>query len=205
MSLNTHFTNLLISLVIIVSSFGAYALEKPRGQYIQPDNLFPKIKMVTTLGEMIIELDRSRAPLTVDNFLSYVEAKRYDNTIFHRLEPEFVLQGGGYYSDGDSIKEFEQIFNESGNGLKNEQGTIAMARQLSPHTATSQFFFNLVDNESLDPGRNWGYTVFGYIFEGDEVLEKAQEIGGDYSEKHGWPTFPKKEIKIISVEILPEG
>ena len=204
MKLTTRVFNLLISLLIIVSSFSAFALEKPRGQYIQPDNLFPKVKMVTTLGEMIIELDRSRAPLTVDNFLSYVEAKRYDKTIFHRLEPEFVLQGGGYNSDGDSIKEFEQIFNESGNGLKNEQGTIAMARQLSPHTATSQFFFNLVDNESLDPGRNWGYTVFGYIFEGDEVLEKAQEIGGDYSEKHGWPTFPKKEIKIISVEILPE-
>lgn len=204
MKLTTRVFNLLMSFVIIMSSFGALALEQPRGQYIQPDNLFPKIKMVTTLGEMIIELDRSRAPLTVDNFLSYVEAKRYDNTIFHRLEPEFVLQGGGYYSDGDSIKEFEQIFNESGNGLKNEQGTIAMARQLSPHTATSQFFFNLVDNESLDPGRNWGYTVFGYIFEGDEVLEKAQEIGGNYSEKHGWPTFPKKEIKIISVEILPE-
>ena len=195
----------LFTLLLLVVVVPVTAADKGRGEYIQPDNLFPKVKMVTTLGDIIIELDRSRAPLTVDNFLSYVEAKRYNNTIFHRLEQEFVLQGGGYYADGDSIKEFEPIFNESGNGLKNDEGTIAMARQLSPHTGTSQFFFNLVDNDGLNPGRNWGYTVFGYIFEGDEVLEKAKEIESDYSEKHGWPTFPVKEIKIISVEILPES
>lgn len=195
----------LFTLLLLVVVVPVTAADKGRGEYIQPDNLFPKVKMVTTLGDIVIELDRSRAPLTVDNFLSYVEAKRYNNTIFHRLEQEFVLQGGGYYADGDSIKEFEPIFNESGNGLKNDEGTIAMARQLSPHTGTSQFFFNLVDNDGLNPGRNWGYTVFGYIFEGDEVLEKAKEIESNYSEKHGWPTFPVKEIKIISVEILPES
>lgn len=195
----------LILSLLLLSTFFSMASNKGRGEYIQPDNLFPQVKMETTLGTMIIELDRSRAPITVDNFLSYVEAKRYDNTIFHRLESEFVLQGGGYTDEMDSIKEFDPIINESGNGLKNDQGTIAMARQLSPHTATSQFFFNLVDNDSLNPGRKWGYTVFGYIFEGEEVLEKAQKIESDYSEEHGWPTFPKKEIKIISVEILPES
>lgn len=199
------YIKVVLTLVIMMTAFCSFAENKGRGEYIQPDNLFPRVKMETNLGTMIIELDRSRAPVTVDNFLSYVEAKRYDNTIFHRLEPEFVLQGGGYTDEMESIKEFDQIINESGNGLKNDQGTIAMARQISPHTATSQFFFNLVDNDSLNPGRNWGYTVFGYIFEGEEVLEKAQQIDSDYSEEHGWPTFPKKQIKIISVEILPES
>lgn len=185
----------------------SHSSETPRGEYIQPDNLFPKVKMETSIGSIIIELDRSKTQITVDNFLSYVVAKRYNSTIFHRLEPEFVLQGGGYKKEMDEVtqvKEFKEIINESGSGLKNKQFTISMARQYEPHTATSQFFFNLADNDSLNPGKKWGYTVFGEVVEGFEVLEKAIEIGSEYSEELGWPNYPKEEIKIISVQILSE-
>jgi len=178
---------------------------QPRGEYIQPDNLYPKVKMVTNFGDLIIELDRVKAPITVDNFLSYVDAKRYDNTLFHRLEQGFVLQGGGFSVEMESVKEFDEIVNESGNGVKNNFGTIAMARQNSPHTATSQFFFNLADNDSLNPGRKWGYAVFGSIIEGDSLFEKLQDIQTDYSPDTGWRSFPNEKIIIIRVEILAES
>ena len=202
--LQRTFGLLLLIFITLFTHFATSANEIPRGEYIQTDNLFPKVKMVTNLGDMIIELDRSRTKITVDNFLSYVVAKKYDNTIFHRLEPEFVLQGGGYTTDIEQIKEFPEIINESGNGLKNNQFTISMARQYEPHTATSQFFFNLVDNDSLNPGKKWGYTVSGEVVEGQSVLEKAIEIGSDFSEELGWPNFPNKKIEIISVQILSE-
>ena len=198
--LQRTFGLLLLIFITLFTHFSTSANEIPRGEYIQTDNLFPKVKMITNLGEMIIELDRSKTKVTVDNFLSYVVAKRYDNTIFHRLEPEFVLQGGGYTTDIEQIKEFPEIINESGNGLKNNQFTISMARQYEPHTATSQFFFNLVDNDSLNPGKKWGYTVFGEVVEGFEVLEKAIEIGSEYSEELGWPNYPKKEINLNAFE-----
>jgi peptidyl-prolyl cis-trans isomerase A (cyclophilin A) len=145
-----------------------------------------------------------KAPITVDNFLSYVDAKRYENTLFHRLEHDFVLQGGGFTTEMESVEEFPAIVNESGNGLKNDQYTIAMARQYSPHSGTSQFFFNLADNDSLNPGRNWGYTVFGYITEGEDVFAKLEGIETDISPELGWPSFPNKKIIIIKVEILAE-
>ena len=177
---------------------------QPKGEYIQPDNVYPKVKFETNLGDFVVELDRIKAPITTNNFLSYVNAKRYDNTLFHRLEQDFVLQGGGFTTEMESVDEFPEVINESGNGLKNEEGTIAMARQYSPHSATSQFFFNLGDNTSLDPGRNWGYAVFGSIVEGDEFLEKLQGIETDISQELGWPSFPTKKIIINSVKIVAE-
>lgn len=189
--------------LIALLHFNVFA-SQPRGEFIQPDNLFPKVKIETNFGDVVVELDRMKAPITVDNFLSYVEAKRYNNTLFHRLEHEFVLQGGGYTVDLESVDEFPEIVNESGNGYKNEVGTIAMARQYAPHSATSQFFFNLADNPSLNPGRNWGYTVFGSIVEGEEFLEKVQQLETGSSEELGWPNFPNKKIIIKSVQILAE-
>ncbi|NVK24556.1 MAG: peptidylprolyl isomerase [Gammaproteobacteria bacterium] len=177
---------------------------QPRGEFIQPDNVYPKVKFETNLGDFVVELDRIKAPITVNNFLSYVDAKRYDNTLFHRLEHDFVLQGGGFTAEMESVDEFPQVINESGNGLKNNLATIAMARQYTPHSATSQFFINLADNDSLNPGRNWGYAVFGSIVEGDEILEKLQDIETDISEELGWPSFPTKKIIIISAKILAE-
>jgi peptidyl-prolyl cis-trans isomerase A (cyclophilin A) len=202
---STRFVRTLIrftSILLIAIAGISNAAEAPRGKFVQPDNLFPNVRIETNIGNIVVELDRSKAPLTVDNFLSYVVANRYDNTIFHRLEPEFVLQGGGYAPDMSEVVDFPPVFNESGNGLKNARLTIAMARQNDPHSATSQFFFNLNENKTLNPGRKWGYTVFGSIVDGEDVLEKAIEIGSDTSEELGWPNFPKQEMKIISVHIL---
>mgnify|MGYP006149030607 FL=1 len=174
------------------------------GQFIQPSNLFPKVKLITSHGDIVVELDRSRAPISVNNFLSYVKNKRYDNTLFHRLEPEFVLQGGGYDANYKAIEELKPIFNESGNGLKNQLYTIAMARLNDPHSATSQFYFNLQDNSHLDPGRTWGYAVFGYISEGTEVIEKIRAIQTDTSVELGWPNVPVEKVLIKTAIILPE-
>lgn len=194
----------LFSLLCVFFIVNSHAAVQPKGKYIQPDNLFPKVKFVTTLGNITVELDRMKAPLTVDNFLSYVADKRYDNTLFHRLEHNFILQGGGFNVEMESVEEFPEIVNESGNGVKNEQYTLSMARQYSPHSATSQFFFNLADNDSLNPGRNWGYTVFGSITEGEDAFEKLQLIETDISPETGWPSFPNEKIIIIKVEILAE-
>lgn len=177
----------------------------PRGQYIQPNNLYPKIEIQTNVGTMVFELDRSKAPITVDNFLSYVDAKRYVQTVFHRLEPDFVVQGGGYDETFHNIEEFDAIVNESGNGLSNDYGTISMARLYAPHSATSQFFINLADNSSLNPGRNWGYAVFGQIIAGEDVLAKINQMESDYSEQFGWPNVPKQPLFIKSVTVLPEA
>lgn len=174
------------------------------GQFMQADNLFPRVKFVTSHGEIIVELDRSRAPLTVNNFLSYVKRNAYNNTVFHRLIPDFVLQGGGYGPDFKAIDSLKPIFNESGNGLKNQIGSIAMARLTDPHSASSQFYFNLNDNVSLDPGSRWGYTVFGQVVAGMEVLEKIQQVKTDVSEKLGWPDVPVEPIILQMVLLLPQ-
>ena len=193
--------NWFISILLSVAAFHCCA---DAGQFIQPNNLYPKVKLMTSFGDIVVELDRSKAPITVNNFLSYVKNKRYDNTLFHRLEPEFVLQGGGYDSNYQPIEQLKTIFNESGNGLKNLQGTIAMARLNDPHSASSQFYFNLKDSPHLDPGRNWGYAVFGYITAGHEVIEKIRAIQTDTSVELGWPNVPVEQVLIKTVLLLPE-
>lgn len=188
-----------ITLLLALAAFCSQA-----GQFVQPNNLFPKVKLMTSQGDIVIELDRSRAPISVNNFLSYVKNKRYDNTLFHRLEPEFVLQGGGYDANYKPIEELKPIFNESGNGLKNQLYTVAMARLNDPHSATSQFYFNLKDNPHLDPGRTWGYAVFGYVTEGTEVIEKIRAIQTDTSVELGWPNVPVEKVLLKTAIVLPE-
>ncbi len=188
-----------ITLLLALAAFCSQA-----GQFVQPNNLFPKVKLMTSQGDIVIELDRSRAPISVNNFLSYVKQKRYDNTLFHRLEPEFVLQGGGYDANYKPIEELKPVFNESGNGLKNQLYTVAMARLNDPHSATSQFYFNLNDNPHLDPGRTWGYAVFGYVTEGTEVLEKIRAIQTDTSAELGWPNVPVEKVLLKTAIVLPE-
>ena len=199
----------LITLVLItlfsVSAVAAVDMTKPTGKYVQQNNLFPKVKLVTSVGDIIVELDRTKAPLAVNNFLSYVNIKAYDNTVFHRLEPEFVVQGGGYKADMAPVDEFPAVFNESGNGAKNQFGSIAMARNNDPHSATSQFFFNLNDNPSLDPGKNWGYTVFGQIQDGFEVLDKMKLLETHTDEQTGWQNVPKQPIILKQVILQPES
>lgn len=170
---------------------------------IDPDNLFPKVKIETSMGTIIVELDRVKAPITVDNFLTYVVTGEYNNTIFHRVVPEFIVQGGGYSQDFELKKVNNEIVNESGNGLKNELGSIAMAKEHRPHTANRQFFFNVADNTSLDPGRRWGYAVFGAIVEGQEVVDKMAAVATDYNEEMGWEDVPVEPILLIKATLLP--
>lgn len=132
----------------------------------------PYIKFETTEGDIVLELDGRRAPITVANFLELTDSGYFDGTIFHRVIADFMIQGGGY-TPGLTLKEpGDFIANESGNGLKNIRGTIAMARTAEPHSAKAQFYINVRDNNSLDPaGGRWGYAVFGYVIEGMDVVD----------------------------------
>lgn len=179
------------------------AKTKQDGSHIQPDNYYPRVKMVTSMGDIIVELDRSKAPITVNNFLRYVEKRSYEDTIFHRIVADFVIQGGGYDTNFVEKPSFGTIFNESGNGLKNDMYTITMARQNDPHTANRQFFFNMNNNESLNPGRGWGYTVFGSVVEGYEVLDKILLVKTDFDPKYGWNDVPVEQVILKKVLLLP--
>jgi len=176
-----------------------------KGQYIQPSNLSPKVRIDTSMGSIIIQLDRHRAKITVNNFLGYVTRGQYNKTLIHRIEDGYLIQGGGFMTDYTEVEPDKPIFNESGNGLKNKEATIAMAKQLhDAHSATNQFFINLNDNTNLDPGVSWGYAVFGEVIAGYEILEAMSEVEVGYSENLGYPTVPKKMITIIRVVILDE-
>ena len=135
----------------------------------------PRVVMQTTLGELVIELEPERAPRTVENFLAYVDAGFYDDTVFHRIIDGFMAQGGGYTADLNRKPTGDPIANEADNGLPNVAGSIAMARTSNPHSATSQFFINLVDNPNLDhrdQGAGWGYCVFGRVVAGAATLQQ---------------------------------
>ena len=140
-------------------------------QSIASEN-YPQVEIVTTSGTFTIELDRNRAPISVENFLNYVQEGFYTNTIFHRVIEDFVIQSGGYTTEFEMKKTKPEIVNESGNGLNNRRMTLGMARSNEPHTASSQFYINLVDNFSLNPmPTRWGYTVFGEVIRGFEVVD----------------------------------
>ena len=137
----------------------------------------PYVKFETTEGDILLELDGRRAPITVANFLELVDNGYYDGTIFHRVIPEFMIQGGGHTPNLELKEPGDFIVNESGNGLTNMRGTIAMARTGDPHSAKTQFFINVKDNTALDPQRDrWGYAVFGYVVEGMEVVDKIANV-----------------------------
>lgn len=139
----------------------------------------PRVVLQTTLGDIVLELDSDKAPVTVENFLTYVNEGYFDGTIFHRVMPGFMIQGGGYTPDF-RVKsgQHEPIRNEAANGLKNRTGTIAMARLPGPHTATSEFFINLKDNRMLDNPNpdGWGYCVFGKVVEGMDTVDKIKNV-----------------------------
>jgi len=133
---------------------------------------FPKVRVETTAGAFTVQLDDERAPLSVANFLQYIEDGFYTGTIFHRVVSGFVIQGGGYNAELEASEVRESIPNESGNGLSNRRMTIAMARTANPHSADSQFYINLADNTGLDPkATRWGYAVFGEVIAGQETID----------------------------------
>ena len=133
----------------------------------------PVVSLETAFGTIKIALDKEKAPITVDNFIKYVRAGHYDGTIFHRVIPDFMIQGGGFEEDMTERPTRPAIRNEGSNGLRNLRGTVAMARTNAPDSATAQFFINLRDNPSLDYGiRGAGYAVFGEVIEGMDVVDK---------------------------------
>lgn len=137
----------------------------------------PKVLVETTHGEFILELDPDNASITTENFLKYVKDGQYEETLFHRVIPGFMAQGGGFDLEYNEKDTREPIENESKNGLSNLRGTISMARTNNPNSATAQFFINLVDNTNLDGSEfKWGYAVFGKVVEGIEVLDQIAEI-----------------------------
>ena len=140
----------------------------------------PVVLLETTSGDILVELYPDKAPETVANFLKYVDDGFYNNTIFHRVIPGFMIQGGGFTARMQQKDTSAPIKNEADNGLKNDRGTIAMARTMDPHSATAQFFINLVDNDFLNfqapSGNGWGYCVFGRVTEGMDVVDKIAKV-----------------------------
>lgn len=146
----------------------------PAGQTMA-DEKMPRVRLVTTLGDIVLELNQTKAPKSVDNFLAYVNEGFYNGTIFHRVIDGFMIQGGGFKQDFQKKTTRAPIENEANNGLKNLMGTVAMARTNDPHSATAQFFINVADNGFLDhrspTPRGWGYAVFGKVVEGMQVVD----------------------------------
>lgn len=140
----------------------------------------PRVKLQTSQGDMIIQLDADKAPKTVENFLTYVKEGFYDGTIFHRVINNFMIQGGGFDTDMKQKDTHAPVDNEADNGLKNQKYTLAMARTNDPHSATAQFFINVADNDFLNftapTGNGWGYAVFGEVVEGTEVVDKIKDV-----------------------------
>ncbi|WP_100643779.1 peptidylprolyl isomerase [Alteromonas facilis] len=200
--LHRGFSLLLLSIGLMLS-MPSLADRVEDGSHIQKRNYYPRVQFSTSMGDFIVEMDRRRAPITVNNFLRYADKGLFNNTIFHRIVVNFVIQGGGYDVEFNEKPQFDPIFNESGNGLKNEKYTISMARQNDPHSAMRQFFFNMNDNESLDPGKSWGYTVFGTVVSGYEVLDAMELVDTGIDETTGFPNVPLEPIIINKVTILP--
>lgn len=158
----------------------------------------------TTFGEIKLELDAEKAPKTVANFLNYAREGFYDGTIFHRVIDNFMIQGGGFDTDMQQKANGDPIENEADNGLKNDFGTIAMARTSDPHSATAQFFINVKDNDFLNfrakNSQGWGYAVFGKVTGGTEVLDKIRGVAT--SSRKGHQDVPTEPVIIESVVIV---
>jgi cyclophilin family peptidyl-prolyl cis-trans isomerase len=167
-----------------------------------PPSASPRVRVVTTAGSFVIELDRGRAPLTVEAFLKYVKEGFYSGLIFHRVVAGFIAQAGGYTSDLQPKPVTANVVNESGNGLSNLRGTVGFARSNDPHSATSQFYINLADNIDLNPRpTRWGYTVFGKVVEGMEVVDdighRPTAGGGPFDR-----SVPVESILIERIDLL---
>ena len=166
----------------------------------------PVVELDTSMGAIVIELNEEKAPKTVENFLNYVKSGHYDGTIFHRIIDGFMIQGGGMDAEMNEKATNAPVENEADNGLKNDKGTIAMARTQDPHSATSQFFVNVKDNDFLNhSGKNmqgWGYTVFGKVTSGMDVIEKMRGVPTGRFGMHA--DVPKEPVVIKSATIISE-
>ena len=189
------FFRYLAPLFLAVLSLSAYA---------EGGTALPQVKLETSHGDIIIELNTDKAPDTVANFLSYVEDGFYNGTIFHRVIKDFMIQGGGFTEDLVQKSPNDPIKNEANNGLGNVRGSLAMARTGDPHSATAQFFINTVDNEFLnfrgEQGAAWGYTVFAEVVEGMDVVDAIREVST--GSKGGHQDVPDDNVLIITATIV---
>lgn len=163
-----------------------------------------RVRVQTSLGTFVVELQRDRAPLTVENFLGYVKAGHYTNTLFHRTIANFLIQGGGVGLDYKAVPTLKPIPNEAGNGLKNLRGTVGLARASGPHSGDAQFYINVADNGDLDPlPTRWGYAVFGRVVEGMEVVDRisVSPTGAMGPFKQD---APMQAVVIQKIELMPD-
>ena len=164
----------------------------------------PRVRLATSLGAIVIELDAARAPETVANFLAYVRAGHYDGTVFHRVIRGFMIQGGGFTAGLERKSTRAPIQNEADNGLRNLAGTVAMARTGDPHSASAQFFINTVDNAGLDHSaktmRGWGYAVFSRVVEGMDVVRRIEAVATGRRGPMG--DVPNTPVVIEKAEVL---
>lgn len=165
----------------------------------------PKVQLhITNLGSITVELDAEKAPKSVANFLNYVNKGHYDGTVFHRVIPGFMVQGGGFATGMKQKPTDEAIENEANNGLKNDHYTLAMARTSAPHSATAQFFINIADNDFLNHSAptpsGWGYAVFGKVIEGTEVVDR---IASSPTGRRGFhDDVPEQDVVIEKAQVL---
>jgi peptidyl-prolyl cis-trans isomerase A (cyclophilin A)/peptidyl-prolyl cis-trans isomerase B (cyclophilin B) len=184
----------LRALPFVFAALAVFALPKP-----QPK---PQVTFSTTLGSFTVELNPDAAPRTAENFLAYVKSGQYKGTTFHRVISKFMIQGGGMAADGSEKPTRAPIQNEaklaSEKGLKNVRGSIAMARTSNPHSATAQFFVNVVDNGFLDyPGQDgWGYCVFGKVVKGMDTVDKIRNV------KTGYGDMPETPVVITDAKVM---
>jgi peptidyl-prolyl cis-trans isomerase B (cyclophilin B) len=165
----------------------------------------PKVELhIANFGVITIELDQEKAPLSVENFLGYVASGHYDNTIFHRIIPDFMIQGGGMEPGMAQKKTAKPIENEAANGLKNVKYSLAMARTSDPHSATSQFFINVADNDFLNhtapSSQGWGYAVFGKVVGGTDVVDKLKSVATGRKGFHD--DVPKEDVVLTKAVAL---
>jgi peptidyl-prolyl cis-trans isomerase B (cyclophilin B) len=168
----------------------------------------PRVRLETNLGVIVLELNHDKAPKSVDNFLRYVREGHYDGTIFHRVIPNFMIQGGGFTADYKQKSTHDPIANEANNGLLNNRGTIAMARTGDPQSATAQFFINVADNDFLNYSsptpQGWGYAVFGKVVEGMDVADKIVNTptgpGGPFPKD-----APREQVVIEKASIVADS
>ena len=187
----------LIALSLFAAAVPAGCSAKP-GSKTASKNAVVVVK--TNLGSFRVELDAAHAPLTVENFLKYVDDKFYDGTVFHRVIGNFMVQGGGFTAELQQKPTRAPVKNEANNGLSNVRGTIAMARTSDPDSATAQFYVNVVDNPALNAGaRGAGYAVFGKVVSGMEVVDKIKSVPTGVSPKNGMPNVPVEPVVIESI------
>jgi len=163
-----------------------------------------RVRLETSMGTIVLELDGSKAPKTVANFLAYVQAAHYDGTVFHRVIDGFMIQGGGFGADMAPMPTRPPVANEADNGLKNKAYTVAMARTSDPHSATCQFFINVADNQRLDhrgkDPKGWGYAVFGKVVEGKDVVDKIKAVAT--GTRGRFDDVPLNPVTIVAARVV---